>query len=181
MGEYVGRQVTYLFSSFVTKRLSWIVFLLKLSESEKHVFCLGSSWEIQADWSHFWLRYSLAPCWGWVTRMETSIPPLEPDPTQPNYPGDGHPVCLHNTFLDSESPLCSLLVWLWIKSHSILGLVTLYRHVCSTSFPCTVPSWSRGTQANKRVGTTRHWCFINLSFPALPNSHRLLCKIVKQV
>lgn len=63
-------------------------------------------------------------------RMETCIPHLEPVLTQPNYPGDWHPFCLHKTFLDSESPLGSLLVGLNSIASYYLGFLVQTGLLC---------------------------------------------------
>lgn len=63
-------------------------------------------------------------------RMETHIPHLEPVPAQPNYPGDWHLVCLHKTFLDSESPLGSPLVGLNSIASYYLGFLVQTGLLC---------------------------------------------------
>lgn len=71
-----------------------------------------------------------------VMRMETSIPPPEPVPAQPNYPGAWHLVCLHNTFLESESPSGFLLV---------ITLNSTPQHPITLASPCTDRSASQAS------------------------------------
>lgn len=75
-------------------------------------------------------------------------------PAQPDSlgDGDGHPGCLHNTFLDSESPWVQFLVSLRIHFPESRDLgFSLHKQVYTCDFPVPPPSGSRGAGADERA------------------------------
>lgn len=96
--------------------------LLKMGSVLQPMICLG----MLSSRGILWLF--VGAC---IMRKETCFPHLESVPAQPNYPGAWHPVCLHNTFLDSESPcVLSGIRLAWTSQHPVT-LASLYRQVCS--------------------------------------------------
>lgn len=86
-------------------------------------------------------------------RMETCFPHGEPVPSQPNYPEAWHPVCLHNTFLDSESPMSSFWyqVGLNLTASCYLGFL-----VQAALLPRSPTSASGEARADQRVAFVPH-------------------------
>lgn len=86
-------------------------------------------------------------------RMETHFPHLEPVPAQPNHPGAWHPGCLHNTFLDSESPMSSFWyqVGLNFTVSCYLGFL-----VQAALLPRSPTSASGEARADQRVAFVLH-------------------------